>query len=94
MCYVVTTLDPEQIVTGVEHSRNSLLDPKKSENYILYTSSMNATHVFHDCGRKYDCNAATIYGNADTIVKERNKSFELRTAVEIRQLGQISLART
>ena len=55
---------------------------------------MNATHVFHDCGRKYDCNAATIYGNADTIVKERNKSFELRTAVEIRQLGQISLART
>ena len=29
---------------------------------------------------KYECNAATIHGNADTIVK---KVFELRTAVEI-----------
>jgi hypothetical protein len=26
----------ETIVTGVEHSRNSLLDPKKSKNYIYY----------------------------------------------------------
>ena len=31
---------------------------------------------------KYECSAATIYGNADTIVKKK-KIFELRTAVEI-----------
>ena len=30
---------------------------------------------------KYECNAATIYGNTDTIMKKK-KSFELRTAVE------------
>jgi len=41
---------------------------------------------------KYECNAATIYGN-DTIVKKK-KSFELRTAVEISLYSTISLAGT
>jgi len=36
------------IVTGVEHSRNSLLDPKKSKNYILYTSFRRVAPVFLD----------------------------------------------
>ena len=43
---------------------------------------------------KYDCNAATIYGNADTIVKKK-KVLNCRRMGRWNQLiGQISLACT
>ena len=40
------------IVTGVEHSRNSLiLDPKKSENYILYIYGLDVPNILKStCG--------------------------------------------